>query len=321
MANPPFQVFLGARATRQLTAHQARLRVPSWHWVGQTTCRLACSDGTQAVATGAFSRYATCEPWPFSTDINGRSFPAGLVGVRVHSSFGLNSNNTDQALFPVPSELPGGYTFRGARDHNKQPGADTGRGQAGNYWGDGLATGIDGATKAFHFRTDDRLCKYWWGPVTQGDGTIFGGYSNGGTWPTGAGSSFGPGYRYVRATKEWFGSESEDQIKIEIRTSGGATLWSHTFTNPHTAQLDDSGYSSQIEATLGEFDPFYFYVEATTAGVTTDYSGVTSFAIKAYIAPRCDIPFPWSCTGLDGGGGHLFAPGGYVAAYLDADHP
>jgi hypothetical protein len=323
MGNPPLQIFLGARATSKLIASQGALHASRYHWVGQTICRIACGDGTLGVSTAAFSRYPTCEEWPFSTDINGRSFPAGTVGVRVYSSFGMNSNNTNQALFPVPSELPMGYTFRGERDHNRQPGQDVSFGQAGNYYGANATSPspIDGASRAFHFRTADQLNTYWWGPVAQGDGTD-GSVSAGGIWPSGPSTAWSPGYRYVRATKQWFGTEAEDSISLEIRSSsGGSALWSHTFTNPNTAQVDDSGYSGQIESTLGEMAQFYFYVAATTGGVTTDFSGASSFGIKSYIAPRVDIPFPWSCTGLTGGGGHLFAPGGYVAGYVGAAFP
>ncbi len=67
-------------------------------------------------------------PWPFTTDDDGVSFPAGTVGIRsvaqartterAWATAGDPLEDLDQWV-PVPDTLPGSYTARDSRDHDR----------------------------------------------------------------------------------------------------------------------------------------------------------------------------------------------------------
>jgi hypothetical protein len=84
----------------------ARLLNREWH--GMNTLRLV----------------PQVETWPYSSDDNGRSYPAGTVGVRFTYTTQRGSDLVtfnDTGLVAVPSTLPAGYTYRWKRDHNMGP--------------------------------------------------------------------------------------------------------------------------------------------------------------------------------------------------------
>ncbi len=67
-------------------------------------------------AFSSASIFLHADPWPWSVDTNGESYPGDIVGVRYFDSPTAGDAN-NETMIAVPSELPSGYTQSWLRDH------------------------------------------------------------------------------------------------------------------------------------------------------------------------------------------------------------
>ena len=110
----------------------ARLLRRNIHLTGVDTSGTTAGDLGRAHPHGAEAGLVIPQviEWPWAVDDAGCSFPAGIYGVRSVCdtrtqernwlTVGHADYNKDRWI-AVPSTLPGGYTARNARDHNKGP--------------------------------------------------------------------------------------------------------------------------------------------------------------------------------------------------------
>lgn len=294
----------------------------------------------------------TVEPWPHTTDDNGQSFPGGLVGVRFRYSWltGTLADN-DEFLVAVPATLPSGYTHRWKRDQNCGPAyaslANT-RGQptpqltyTGSIhnevygWKD-----ADGIRKV-RLREGNNFYAYDMLPENLGTSCI--NHQNGGVsnpyW-TGAPLTGLRYYRYLlmgngsNVLAGWFYSwrarisRNADGSKGGVGEEGDTVLWedSDDIAGPATISalttLTDTGFVDPgFQSPAGTRAHYCFSVAARTKFGSPATSA--ELDAEAYLGgheiwygPNVDIPFPWTFTGLDSGGGHLIAPGGVYAGAI-----
>lgn len=232
----------------------------------------------------------TVETWPYATDSNGQSYPAGTVGVRIAWVPGLDDTTevgavaSFRALIPVPSELPAGYTARLARDHNYFPGS--GGSMFGQAW---LTTGFSPlppyhAGAACRIRLADGLHDYAASlPESHGEDA----YSA--FFPSTAWSDYPTaGFRYVQLA---LGQELRCYADGHKGTSG--------------ADLGDTVLLTGTGAI--QVGPMFAPGEKRFIRYPTG-------TIKA--GPRVDLPLPFLTSGPG-----IVVPGGYVAAKLDVALP
>jgi hypothetical protein len=284
------------------------------------------------------------EPWPYTVDSNGQSYPSGLLGV----SF---STVADPALYAstliaVPDTLPAGYLSRSARDIARGIGQDSTVGQfapfsltsyIGAFCTGWLSTGT-GANQAPRIRGTAGLTSYPFFPENQGSNafTYLDNFADG---P----NAFLSGLRYFRTTVVGFNSGFFDPVLYDYgefqvvrwsnpaavmqpNTATGlfpvdATLW----TSPHITADYDSGYlydvtDLDLKAPAGTRCFFaMFFTLHTAATNPADPPNIWRFptashlgAARHYWGPRLDIPLPFTVCGE----GNVIAPGGVVSGIL-----
>ncbi len=288
--------------------------------------------------------------WPHTADLNGDSFPAGLVGVRmayVHQQLDPVAYN-DARLIAVPAVLPAAYTPRWNRDHNQ---GTRGLSTAGSISTDfGLSTnafmpGARSTPGQWLLRADDGLYdvpRYnsggvtsTWAPYNAGQNclvcnnpsgvsdltwsgttgeTLVSGYAGvpgfDGTWFT----SPCAGVRYLRFACH-FNSAGELRIRFICNANGSKTFPADTVLAEWVFSVAGPGvyYSSTVgpfNATLGS--PKFYGFSAEDRLLPADpWRGVTA-GIRIQAGPRLDIPLPFTATGE----GSLIAPGGVVPGSL-----
>ena len=286
------------------------------------------------------------ETWPFSVDQNGQSFPGGLVGVRFDYSPTPGSDPVTfnkQYLLAVPGTLPVGYTLRASRDCNRGafPSSDSTKGLAfpfrlfsgtvvPNVFGWSAAAG---ATPT-RIRIGNALTDYTWMPETVADTCITSAvFSTGYLW-TGAPIA---GFRYWRFNSAITGATSgfrlwaRERISVNAdgsvgnsHTMGDTVLYERVASADFPAQLPvwDTGYmdGSPYYPTLGTRRYYCFSRDVVfqnpPSTQPSDWSGGIDQPPPLYLGSRCDIPLPYTFTGLDDSGGHLVAPGGVVPGSL-----
>lgn len=241
----------------------------------------------------------TAVAWPYVNDANGQPYPAGLVAVRqmYHPSFAPYTNSRAD-LIPVPSVLPAGYTHRWARAHNLFPG------QASPQFGQAIfqpgfsplpPTHTTGSSHRLRL-ANGRMHDYYYTPECQGDDAYSAKISSS-SW----GSVASAGLRYI----QWKGVFAGITMQLRCNANGSSTGTGDTLLAAFTGPGDSAVITAGLQFPLGEKRMLYF----RTIGAPPD-------GITLQVGPRCDIPLPWTATGLG-----LIAPGGYVAAALDVRLP
>jgi hypothetical protein len=288
------------------------------------------------------------EEWPYSVDLNGQSFPAGLVGVwfkYTHLDPTPTTTN-EKLLIAVPSVLPAGFTHRWLRDHNVGRQTLGGVAPAYNSCAFDLSpnpsdppltltpSGGGSAPSDWMIRTAEAMTPYTWLPENCGDYCYTGDFTGGGTPNIQLGNpfSFGglypvqyfnglcAGMRYFRLMYEdGVGTTDNLRIRLVCDSTGG-------ISQPADTTLDEwiwSGTGAPVTHDTGWVGPYNAPADGTKVyfGTTVDvqWGGVGAWLSSSLgsaaicgMGPRLDLPFPWTACGMDSGGAHIIAPGGVL---------
>lgn len=273
-----------------------------------------------------------CTPWPFSSDANGVAYPAGTVGVRYrYSPFDPTPDATNNALLvAVPSALPAGYTFRPSRDHLSTPTVHPWNDNC-QQWGfdSSLFTpGTIGSNRVdfsgkptWFLRTTSGLSPYNWFPENLGQ-SAYG--------PITAPSTIGNLNAASGTPVGWFsepiGGIRYLQLQYDRSVVGGPsdTLLFELVVNADGSQTqpgDTVVWSATVNGGTGTYDSGLVMLNWNAPSHSKVWMGwrlywsvvtryVFSTQVHLMMGARLDIPFPWTCYGLDGSGNHIVAPGG-----------
>lgn len=286
--------------------------------------------GRTALAQSAANTFSGCiptvVPWPHASDVNGIAYPAGLVGVR----FGYQYQTPDPeatmnaALVAVPDTLPVGYTARPIRDHLPQTHVGNSQkfGLGFNPYHPSTYPSDYPTTAPWYLRSDTGMSTYNWFPENKGNNAFYTDFPGtagnipfvdlaGATWM----NSVSAGMRYFRFRENpYFGTVGwKNRYRIGYSTSVGTSttmpstiLDEWVFTQTAGLNAFSIPQSGPYNAPVGQKVYFAIVFQLDT-GSGYGFSGSRIFPI---MGARVDIPFPFTCTGLDASGGHLIAPGG-----------